>query len=120
MFNIDIVDDMDRVLIEAFNHAAGAILPRQVFEKRRPWISSLILELLRQRDVARRTGDHYLERDLSKQTKRQVKRDREQWLDEGLARRDWKMLKALRKSNSKSSSTLLDDSGMTLPPEERA
>ena len=73
-----------------YEKVAGECLPKVSRRARKPWISNITLQLISDRDVARAQHNH-------KSIKFAVKTDRTQWLNNMLAKGDWKEIRKLRK-----------------------
>ena len=80
-----------------YEKVAGECLPKVSRRARKPWISNITLQLISDRDVARAQHNHELEKHLTKNIKFAVKTDRTQWLNNMLAKGDWKEIRKLRK-----------------------
>ena len=80
-----------------YEKVAGECLPKVSRRARKPWISNITLQLISDRDVARAQHNHALEKHLTKSIKFAVKTDRTQWLNNMLAKGDWKEIRKLRK-----------------------
>ena len=72
-----------------YEKVAGECLP-SIRTARKPWISNIALQLISDRDVARAPHNHELEKHLTNSIKFAVKTDRTQWLNNMLAKGDWK------------------------------
>lgn len=114
------LDSFDQALVEALQHAAGIVLPVKQHCQARPWTSSDLLNLISARNRARAVGDFSLEQSLSRDIKRQARRDKRDWLEEGLRSQDWHLMKSIRKSDSTNHANLKDASHATVASEDRA
>ena len=79
-----------------YEKLAGECLPKVSRRARKPWISNITVQLISDRDVARAQRNHELEKHLTKSIKFAVKTDRTQWLNNMLAKGDWKEIRKLR------------------------
>ena len=61
---------------DAFDHAALSTLPTVSYIAKKPWISRATLDLIKQRDVHRRSNEYDQEKSLNVQIRHSAKRDR--------------------------------------------
>jgi len=88
--------------------------------KRKPWISQDTLELICQRNDARKAVDRENEQILRKMIQKSARKDRAAWLNNLAGKGDWQSLKKLRKSKQVSQTRLLDAQGQVVSTEFRA
>ena len=76
---------------------AEAVLPSSEILPKRPWISQCTLRIISRRNDARAQHDEKTEKKLTQEIKRNVKADREAWLQERIRLKDWNILRSLKK-----------------------
>ena len=90
-------NDMYASMRVCYEKVAAECLPKLCRKARRPWISNITLQQISDRDAARAQHNYELEKELTKNIRTAVKKDRTQWLNNMLATGDWKEIRKLRK-----------------------
>ena len=90
-------NDMYANMRVCYEKVAAECLPKLCRKARRPWISNITLQQISDRDAARAQHNYELEKELTKNIRTAVKKDRTQWLNNMLATGDWKEIRKLRK-----------------------
>ena len=96
MQSMSIPRNIDEQLLDfnfAIRNAAQDNIPKQVTRKNRPWISSMTLALIDERNVYRQMNDCVNEKRIGKLIKAQVRLDRQGWLNIILENRNWNAIK---------------------------
>ena len=101
-------------------HTASVVARCEGFKPHRPWISSQTLLLLEKRSHERQLGHHDAERELHKQIRRNIKRDRSDWLDAQLAGGPWHAARSLRKGTAKKPVGVKNVSNVVVDSADRA
>ena len=107
-------------LLDSFEAAAKATLPRVSARAKKPWISTTTLALIDARIKARSVGDKAEESNLNANIKQCVKRDRSSWLHGLLATGDWSQIRKMRKGFVPQQGRLKDSEGCIVSSERRA
>ena len=107
-------------MVDAFKTAEAETLTKRTVKPRKPWISSMTLVLIEQRQICRQSGNRDEEAQLNKQVRASVKRDRTRWLEAMLETGDWKEIRKLRKGHSPAQGRLKNASGELVSSELRA
>ena len=78
---------------DAIRQSMRLHLPEQTPTKRRPWISSTTLNLIEKRCQYRQQNNAEKEKEITKAIKKQIKLDKEMWLNECLENGNWQAIK---------------------------
>ena len=71
---------MNDQLGQVIRNVSERILPKQIAQRQRPWISQNTLQLIDERQRAREQRNSVQEQNLTREIKARVKIDRNEWL----------------------------------------
>ena len=96
--------NIDEELLDINSSIRTAIndhLPTKPRIAKKPWISNTTLELIERRNQFRQQNDSTNDREISKQIKKQVRLDRQNWLNELLDNGNWRAVKDFKQAIKK-------------------
>jgi len=99
--------------------AASTVAKVEGRAAKRPWISQRSLDLIDQRENARKQGWGWAEKDLHCRVRASVKQDRKKWIDDELVGGPWSTVKALRKGKAKKPVQVRDGQGAVVDSDKR-
>ena len=110
------------LVTESMHAAAEETIPVITLLPQKPWISANTLNLIGQRNDARKMGNRSVEVELNKQIRKSARADRGDWLDNIVTTGAWAEIKKLKKSRNLNvgNRKLHDSTGELIESSQRA